>query len=345
MMTERTHSLLNVNGIRIHAVEEGEGPLVILLHGFPESWYSWRRQMGVIAEAGYRAVAIDKRGYGRSSKFRENKAYRIGRLVEDVVGVARAYGNDKAVLIGHDWGAPVAWTAAWLHPEMFRGVMGLSVPFSGRAQIAMPGNPFGKHQPGHQHEVIAGPGKTFYQDYFGAQDGVIEEIESDLRGWLLGLMYSVSGDVVSQMPVRENADPIEILRNSPLCIPDGARMRDTFVIPDYFPAWLTEEDLGFYVNELERSGFGGPFAYYHNIDENWRDLAEHDGKPLTVPAYFVGGEFDVATPLCQEAIDRQADVLPNLIDSHIVPGSGHWIQQEYPQETNRLILDFLRQLD
>lgn len=339
------HMLLNVGSTRIHVVEKGDGPPVILLHGFPESWYSWRKQIDVIADAGYRVIALDQRGYGRSSKFFQNRAYRIHYLVNDVVGVAQAYGDSPCAVIGHDWGAPVAWTAAWLHPNTFRGVMGLSVPFSGRAQVALPGNPFGEQKPLNHHKFIAGPDKTFYQDYFGAQGAIIDEIEADLRSWLKGLIFSLSGDAMSQAPESAKANSVEAVRNSPMCIANGARMSDAFATPESMPSWLSEEDLDFYANEFERSGFGGPLAYYHNIDANWHDLAEQAGKPLTVPACFVGGEFDVATHWGVEAIERAHEVMPNFIGSHIVEGSGHWIQQECPQETNRLILDFLRQLD
>lgn len=343
-MSERKHVFLNVNNARIHAVEEGEGPLVILLHGFPESWYSWREQLSVIAEAGYKVVAIDQRGYGQSSKFRENKAYRIHQLVGDVIGVADAYGEASPIVIGHDWGAPVAWTTAWLNPDRIRGVMGISVPFSGRAQVALPGNPFGEHRPKYYDKVIAGPDKTYYQAYFSAQDEIIDEIENDLRHWLKCLLYSVSGDAVSQIPADENMDAFTFVQNSPLCIPNGQKMSDSFACPEVLPDWLTEEDLDFYVNEFQRSGFGGPLSYYHNIDNNWHDLAEYDGKPLTVPAYFVGGEFDIGTTMGADAIERVSEMVENLLGLHIVEGAGHWIQQERPAETNAHILDFLNKV-
>ena len=180
------HRILDCRGTRIHAVEEGEGPLVVLLHGFPESWYSWRHQLPALAAAGYRAVAIDQRGYGRSSKYRVQSAYRIKELVGDVLGVIDAYGEDKAIVIGHDWGAPVAWTFAWLHPERCAG--------RGRDQrsvrrpgvIGLPGSPFGEQRPNDYHRELAGEGRVWYQDYFSAQDGIIAEIEEDLRGWLFG---------------------------------------------------------------------------------------------------------------------------------------------------------------
>ena len=133
-MSSRKHHLLSVNGIRIHAVEEGSGPLVLLVHGFPESWYSWRHQLTALAAAGYRAVAIDQRGYGRSSKPSDLDAYRIHHLVADVVGVVKALGEQTAVIIGHDWGAPIVWNTAFTNPDRIRAVAGLSVPFAGAPQ-------------------------------------------------------------------------------------------------------------------------------------------------------------------------------------------------------------------
>ena len=340
-MTDVTHGSLEANGIEIHYAELGEGPLVVLCHGFPESWYSWRHQLEAISGAGYRAVAIDQRGYGRSSKPRSNDAYRIGRLVDDVVAVVRAYGYDTATVIGHDWGSPVAWTAAWLHPDVFDGVMGISVPFARRGQIALPGNPFGEFRPAEYHRVIAGPGQTFYQEYFAAQDAVIDEIEMDLGRWLTGLLYSVSGDALAQVSPAREQDPIEQLRHGPLCVPDGARMCEAFAYPETLPDWLHAEDLAFYVDEFERTGFGGPLSYYHNIDANWHDLAEQDATPLQVPGCFIGGEFDVGTAWGAEAIARASEVMTDYLGSRIISGCGHWIQQERPRETNALILDFL----
>ena len=205
-MSQRQHHLLSVNGARIHAVEQGQGPLVLLVHGFPESWYSWRHQLDALAAAGYRAVAIDQRGYGRSSKFARLEDYRIHRLVDDVVGVVQALGERQAVIVGHDWGAPVAWTAAWLRPDVFRGVVGLSVPFSGRGLVALPGSPFGERHPGELHAELAGPGQTFYQDHFGAMDGAIAEIEADVRGWLAAVRGAAAGAAAG---LRDNgsADP------------------------------------------------------------------------------------------------------------------------------------------
>jgi pimeloyl-ACP methyl ester carboxylesterase len=343
------HRMLDCRGSRIHAVEAGDGPLVVLVHGFPESWYSWRHQLPFLAEAGYRAVAIDQRGYGRSSKFRVQSAYRIGELVGDIVGVLDAYGADRAVVVGHDWGAPVAWTFAWLHPDRCAGVVGLSVPFGGQGLIPLPGSPFGEHRPRDHHRELAGEGRVWYQDYFGAQDAVVREIEEDLRGWLLGLTYTVSGEGMAAATkaaaeagvALDSMDPVDVIRAGPLCLPDGARLKDAFSYPDPMPDWFTVADLDFYAGEFERSGFGGPLSFYHNIDDDWHDLAGRAGTPLTPPALFVGGQYDVATTWGAEAIERADEVLADNRGTHTVPGVGHWIQQEAPAETNRLLLDFL----
>ena len=180
--------------------------------------------------AGYRVVAIDQRGYGRSSKYRVQSAYRIKELVGDVVGVIDAYGADKAVVVGHDWGAPVAWTFAWLHPDRCAGVVGISVPFAGRGVIGLPGSPFGEHRPNDYHLELAGDGRVWYQDYFSAQDGIIAEIEEDVRGWLLGLTYTVSGEgMIAATKAAVDAgvdlaamDPIDVIRAGPLCMAEGA---------------------------------------------------------------------------------------------------------------------------
>lgn len=340
------HKLFHLNGVRIHAAMKGEGPLVILLHGFPESWYSWRWQIEALASAGFRAVAIDQRGYGRSSKFRKQSAYRITRLVDDVVNLIDAFGERTAVVVGHDWGAPVAWTTAWLHPNRITGVVGMSVPFSARAQIALPGSPFGERRPDDIHAALAPPGSDFYQVYFGAQDGIIDECEADLRSWLCGVVYSLSGDYLAQAATSQPADwgAVERIRNGPLCIPHGGQLRDALVQPDAMPDWFSETDLDFFYNEFQRSGLVGPLSYYRNMDANWQELEPWADKPVVPPSLFIGGAYDVATDWGQEGLAGADKYLTNHAGDHILDDCGHWIQQEYPEATNALLLDFLERV-
>ncbi len=337
------HRLLNVNGVRLHLAEQGEGPLVIFVHGFPELWYSWRFQLPAVAAAGYRAVAIDQRGYGRSSKFWQTDAYRIGPLMDDLVGLVAALGEKTAILVGHDWGAPVVWSAAWKYPKVFRAVFGMSVPFSGRGIVALPGNPFGERPPHEIHRAVAGPGQLFYQEYFATLGPIIEEIETDLRGWVRDIVWTVSGDAMTAAGFSlEGVDPIELIRGSALCVSPGQRMRDRFMSPPAMPAWFTEADLEVFVDALERGGFSGPLSYYHNLENDWHDLAPLQGRPLEVPAMFLGGEFDVGTWWGKEAIERAPSVIPNWLGSRILKGAGHWVQQERADETNAILLEFLR---
>ncbi|MEQ9143993.1 MAG: alpha/beta hydrolase [Parvibaculaceae bacterium] len=341
-MTDQKSRLVQVGNARLHVVEQGEGPLVILVHGFPELWYSWRFQLPAIAAAGFRAVAIDQRGYGRSSKFWNPDAYRIDPLARDLVGLVEALGETSAILIGHDWGAPVVWTAAWKHPETFRGVLGMSVPFSGRGQIALPGNPFGEVSPHEIHLRMGGEKTDFYQVYFSTLDAIIDEVETDLRSWVRDLMWTVSGDACAAAGVSfEGQDPMAWTRESALCLPRGQLMRERFMAPDNMPDWLTDEDLDVFVDALERGGMAGPLSFYRNLENNWRDLEDMAGVPLEVPAMFLGAEFDVATFWGAEAIERAPDVMTNWLGSRILKGAGHWLQQEKAGETNEVVREFL----
>ena len=316
------HGTADVNGIRLHYVEAGEGPLVLMVHGFPESWYSWRHQLDALSATGYRAVAIDVRGYGRSSKPVAVDAYRMVCLVADNVELVRALGEDRAVIVGHDWGAPIAWHSALLRPDVFRAVAGLSVPYT----------PPGETRPTQAFRAMGG-NEEFYIEYFQQPGRAEAEIDADLRGWLLGFYFSISGDA-----------PPWGAGGTVGTIPHGAKMRDRFSYPDPMPTWMTEDDLDVYVGEFERSGITGGLNRYRNVDRDWEDLAAFRHRPITVPALFVGGDRDGPTIWGRPSIERFATTLPQLHRSIILPGCGHWTQQERPAEVDEALLDFLRAL-
>lgn len=345
MVHRLRHHDVHANGIRIHVAEQGEGPLVLLVHGFPELWYSWRHQLPALAAAGYRAVAMDQRGYGRSSKLWDPARYTISDLVADVVGLVPALGEQTAVIVGHDWGAIVAWTAAWQHPTVLRAVAGLSVPFSGRGLVALPGSPFGEIPPRELHRRIAGEGRDFYQEYFSTLDPVIDEIEQDLRGWYRDVIWSFSGDPPLPPALAgvdlTRVDPVQLIRASGACVAHGAKLRDRMAAPPSMPAWFTEADLDHCVAEFERTGFAGGLSYYRMLQTSWEQIAPMMGKPITVPSLFIGGERDVVTYWGAEAIARAKEHLHDLRGVHVLPGCGHWIQQERSEDTNRLLLAFL----
>nr|WSW66599.1 alpha/beta hydrolase [Streptomyces sp. NBC_00995] len=317
------HRIVEAPAGRLHLVEQGTGPLVLLVHGFPESWYSWRRQLPALAAAGYRAVALDVRGYGRSSGPAATDAYRMLDLAEDNVAVVRALGEESAVLVGHDWGSNIAAASALLHPEWFRAVALLSVPY------APPGGP----RPTDVFAGIGGPEQEFYVSCFQEPGRAEAEIEPDVRGWLAGFYAALSADT---MPAADEPDPHFVARG-------GGRLRDRFPA-GVRPAWLSEDDLDFYAGEFERTGMTGALNRYRNMDRDWADLARFEGAPVGQPSLFIGGALDASTTWMADAIDAFPATLPGLTASHLLDGCGHWIQQERPDEVNRLLTDWLGQL-
>lgn len=317
------HRTVEAPAGRLHLVEQGTGPLVLLVHGFPESWYSWRRQLPALAAAGYRAVALDVRGYGRSSRPAAADAYRMLDLVEDNVAVVRALGEESAVVVGHDWGSSIAAASALLHPEVFRAVALLSVPY------APPGGP----RPTDVFGRIGGPGQEFYVSYFQEPGRAEAEMEPDVRGWLAGFYAALSADT---MPAADEPDPHFVAR-------EGGRLRDRFPV-GVLPAWLSEDDLDVYAGEFERTGMTGALNRYRSMDRDWEDLARYEGAPIRQPSLFIGGAADASTTWMADAIDAFPETLPALTASHLLDGCGHWIQQERPDEVNRLLTGWLGQL-
>ena len=321
MLKEAVHRLVPAPAGRIHLVEQGTGPLILLVHGFPESWYSWRHQLPALAAAGYRAVAVDVRGYGRSSRPGDVSAYRMLDLVEDAVAVVQALGERSAVIVGHDWGAGIAANSALLRPDVFRAVGLLSVPYAPR------GGP-------RPSEIFAGMGgdEEFYVSYFQEQGRAEAEIEPDVRGWLAGFYAAFSADT---MPAPGTPDPHFVSR-------DGGTLRDRF--PTKRPAWLGEAELDVYAGEFERTGLTTALNRYRNMDRDWEELALYDGASITQPSLFLGGSLDASTTWLSDAIAAYPVTLPGLRGSHILEGCGHWIQQERPAEVNEHLLNWLADL-
>ncbi|MEH0419992.1 alpha/beta fold hydrolase [Streptomyces sp. B21-083] len=321
-----THRLVPSPAGRIHLVEQGTGPLVLLVHGFPESWYSWRHQLPALAAAGYRAVAIDVRGYGRSSRPESTNAYRMLELVDDNVAVVDALGESSAVLVGHDWGATIAATSALVRPDVFSAVALLSVPYS------PPGGP----RPSEVFARIGGEEEEFYVSYFQEPGRAEAEIEPDVRGWLAGFYAALSADT---MPQPGTPDPHFVTRGG------QGTLRERFP-KARLPSWLTDCELDFYAGEFERTGMTGALARYRNMDRDWEDLTTggHTGAPITQPSLFIGGSLDASTTWLADAINAYPTTLPALTASHILEGCGHWLQQERPEETNALLVDWLKSL-
>lgn len=314
--------LIDTGEVTLRCAMEGEGPLAILVHGFPESWYSWRHQLRPLAEAGYTACAIDVRGYGGSTKPPRVEDYTLEKIAGDLVGLADALQPDApAILIGHDWGAPIVWNTALTHPDRFSAVAGLSVPFAG-----IPTRPF----TAIFREHFTSKGRFFYQEYF-QEPGVAEaEAEADPRGFVHRMMYSISGDVA---PGAYWDKPL------------GARFLEGLPDPQRVP-WLSEADLDFYAAEFTASGFRGPLNRYRNHERDFAWLQRFSGSRIEQPALFIGGDRDPATFLfgaVTDPVGMMRHFAPRL-EGHILAGVGHWTQQELPGEVNRLLLDWLARL-
>jgi pimeloyl-ACP methyl ester carboxylesterase len=324
---EITHRVVETNGIRMHVAEAGRGPLVVLCHGFPESWYSWRHQLVALAEAGYHAVAPDQRGYGQTTAPAAIEQYTLLHLVGDVVGLVDALGERTAVIAGHDWGAPVAWHAALLRPDRFRAVIGLSVPFTPR-------------RPARPTTMMAQtPDAIFYQLYF-QEPGVAEaDLERDPRATIRRLLYWASGD--ARDPATRGVDAGGVGM-----VPRAVGLVASRPDPPALPGWLGEAEIEFYAGEFARVGFRGGLNWYRNIDRNWELLAPWAGAQVTVPALYVAGDRDLV--LAFRGMDQLLPALPllvpNLRRTLILPGCGHWTQQERPAEVNAAMLEFLKEL-
>ena len=316
------HRFIDTNGIRMHIAEQGEGPLVVLCHGFPECWYSWRYQLPALARAGYHVVAPDQRGYGQTDQPEAIEAYHVLQLVGDIVGLVQALGEERAIIAGHDWGAVVAWYCALLRPDMFQALTLLSVPYIRRAWT--------DRRPTDAMKLMAGE-QQFYQLYFQEPGKADAELAADVRKTLSMLFFSASGEAPPGQRRRFLFDKSETFLDI------GAQ-------PDVLPAWLSEADLNVFIQEFERTGFRGGLNWYRNIDRTWELTPFLCGANVQQPALFVAGEVDTVITIYREAFNALETTMPNLRQKLLLPGAGHWIQQERASEVNQLLIEFLASL-
>jgi pimeloyl-ACP methyl ester carboxylesterase len=326
MTQQISHRFIQTNGIRMHLAEAGTGPLVVLCHGFPESWYSWRHQLKSLADAGFHAVAPDMRGYGQTDRPTEVDQYTLLHLTGDIVGLLDALGEQTAAIAGHDWGAPVAWHAALLRPDRFRAVIGLSVPFIprrlGPPTTLMP-----------QTEDA-----LFYQLYFQTPGVAEAELEGNVRRTLRTLLYSGSGNA-PRPEGRANAEGVGMVSR------EGGFL-DSMADPPVLPPWLTDADIEFYVREFQRTGFTGGLNWYRAVDLSWELLAPFAGAKVTVPALYVAGDRDLVVALrgMDLLIPNLKSFVPQLSQTIMLPGCGHWTQQERAAEVSKAMVEFMAKL-
>lgn len=319
-MTEPTFQTLQVNGIRMRVAEQGSGPLVLFCHGWPESWYSWRHQLAALAAAGYRAVAPDMRGYGSTDAPAEIEQYTLLHLVGDMVDLVQQLGETSAVVVGHDWGAPVAWHAALLRPDLFPAVVGMSVPFTppARTDLLTSLEKLGIH--------------TFYMQYFQTPGVAEAEFERDIEASVRRIQFSASGDA----PEKATFGVVD---------PARGYLGGT-IDPETLPVWLTPEDVAHYAGEFRRAGFRGGLNWYRNLRRNAALLAPWRGCVIRQPSMFIAGARDgvMKFPASKKQIDDFPRTLPGIRGCHILEGAGHWVQRERAAQVNALLLEFLRGL-
>lgn len=313
MTTQVSHKRLRINGIEMHVAEQGEGPLVVLCHGFPEYWRSWRHQLSALAAAGYRAVAPDMRGYGQTEAPSDVAAYTIHHLVGDMVALVSALGETSACIVGHDWGATVAWSAALMRPDVFPAVVGISVPARARGAQA----PLAA--------LRAGGFEDFYWIYF-QEPGVAEaELERDVDLTMRLLMLS--------------------RRPDGLRVAKGKGFLGGAEAPPALPAWFTQSDLDALVHEYQRTGFRGGLNWYRNLDRNWELTAAWAGATLAQPALFIAGTRDavIRGPVGERALAQLPRVVPGLRRQVLIDGAGHWVNEERADEVNEALVRFLHE--
>lgn len=307
--------------ISLRVAVEGSGPLILCVHGWPELWYSWRHQIAYFSRRGYTVAAMDVRGYGGSSKPAAVAEYTLTKLASDVVAVAKKLGGGKAILFGHDWGAPIVWTTAVLYPDVITAVAGLSVPY-------MP--PSGESHVGLGETFYAG--KFFYQSYFQAEGVAEAELEADVATSLRKVYFALSGDAELNAWIKDK--------------PADARLLDEMVDPKPYPAWMSADDLAVYEEAFRGSGFRGPINRYRAQRLDADELKPIAGEPVTQPSFFIGGERDAVRSFVpgMDLYAMAGAACPDLRGSVIIPKAGHWVQQEAPEAVNAALEGFLKGL-
>jgi pimeloyl-ACP methyl ester carboxylesterase len=318
-MADISHRIVETNEIRMHIAEQGKGPLVILCHGFPELWYSWRHQLPALAQAGFHAVAPDQRGYGQTDRPEAIEEYNILKLTGDIVGLVHALGEEKAVIVGHDWGAGVASRCALLRPDIFHALV-LSSPYHPRSWVS--------RRPTDELRQMAGE-REFYQLYFQEPGRAEQEFEEDVRKTMLMFLYSGSGGLPRDK------------RTMRFLFDKSQRFIDTGSLPDTLPPWLTDLDVSVFAREFERAGFRGGLNWYRNIDRNWELTYFLNGAKIYQPTLFLAGQFDGVIYMSRSAVETLETWIPNLRKKLSIPGAGHWVWQEKPDEVNKLLIEFL----
>lgn len=322
-VTERVTTAPGVE-LDVHTAGPTDGPAVLLLHGFPESSWSWRHQIAPLTAAGYRVIVPDQRGYAASTATDDSAAYRADHLADDAAAVLDHFGVERAVVVGHDWGAILTWHIAQRHPHRCRAVIAASVPYTPWSQA-----PTASLRATHGDDF-------FYILYFQIPGVPERELDADPERFLLSILHVASGDGIRSIvggPLPAEGTGLTEFFEHQL----GGRRSS-------LPGWLTRADLDVYVEQFTRSGFGRPINWYRNLDANHEMFTPIGTSPITMPTFFVAGELDPVILGRPGYVSRMLDDLPDHRENALIPGIGHWVQQEAPAEFNAVLLRWLASL-
>jgi len=311
------------NGIELDVIDAGNqgDPVVVLVHGFPESSHSWRHQIDPLVKAGYRVLVPDQRGYGDSSKPSDVADYRVDHLCADLVGLLDDIEVADALFVGHDWGAMVVWDLARLHADRVRGLVNVSVPYT-----AWPAPPTDLMK-------AMWTDRFFYILYFQEVGPAENELQADVANTLRSTLWGGSAEMFGPMPTE--FPPME-----------GTGFLDSITrgkpVPDGLPDWIDADEFAVYVGQFETSGFFGPLSWYRNLDADYELIK--DLPAPAVPAAFIGGTKDGVIAHRPEYVGAMPAQLPDFRGIRMIDDAGHWTQQEKPVEFNAALLELLAKL-
>jgi pimeloyl-ACP methyl ester carboxylesterase len=364
----RARFVAGINGLAVHLLEAGAGagrPLVLLLHGFPELAYSWRKIMLPLAEAGYHVVAPDQRGYGRTTGWDgaydgDVASFRLFNLVRDTLALVSALGfREVEAVVGHDYGASVAAYAALVRPDVFRRVALMSAPFAGPPALPFATDGAAKRSADTESDIHAAlaaldPPRKHYQWYYSTREANADmwRCPQGVHAFLRAYFHHKSADWAENQPFRLKGWTAAELAKLPTyyIMPLDKNMAETVAAEMPSDAaiaacrWLPEAELAVYAGEYARTGFQGGLQWYRCRTLGWpnADLEVFSGRTIDVPSLFIAGRSDWGIYQAPGAIERMQEVVcPKMRGCHLVDGAGHWVQQERPDDVARLLRDFL----
>lgn len=304
---------ISTNGISLHVTEQGTGPAVLFCHGFPDTSYTWRKQMAAAASAGYRAIAPDMRGYGRSSAPADANLYTPLHTTGDLIGLLDALKIPDAVLVGHDWGATHVWNAALMRPDRFKAVFGLSVPFVSRGEVSV-----------FERMRESGRADDFYM--FEQMQPEADTIWADAAVTIPGALYWASGTA----PEGQQWSPMD-------------RARSLYrAAAGPLPSWAEADYVEHNIAEFQRTGFHGGLNYYRAAEPYFALSAPWKGAKIMQPSYFMGGKSDGLKELYPPTADMMRASLPGLLGTLELDNVGHWVQHEASAQVSEQLISFLR---